>query len=75
MPARIGRLAQGIVRRLARTIPMPAKTHQVPSLDSDVRGAVLVQAATITDYNGSTKELTVAGFTSAPAAGDIAVIV
>lgn len=38
-------------------------------------GTLAKQAATITDYNGSTKELTVSQMTSEPAAGDTAVIV
>jgi hypothetical protein len=40
-----------------------------------ITGALAKQATTITDYNGTTKELTVAALTSAPAAGDLAVIV
>ena len=40
-----------------------------------VNGTLAGQAATITDYNGSTRELTVAALTSAPASGDSAVIV
>lgn len=38
-------------------------------------GTLAKQAATIEDYNGSTKELTVSQMTSAPASGDTAVIV
>lgn len=38
-------------------------------------GTLAKQAATISDYNGSTKELTVSQLTSAPAPGDTAVIV
>lgn len=40
-----------------------------------VNGALAGQVAQITDYNGATKELTVTGFTSAPAPGDEAVII
>lgn len=38
-------------------------------------GALAKQAAEITDYNGTTKELTVSALTSAPTSGDTAVIV
>jgi hypothetical protein len=38
-------------------------------------GTLAKQACTISDYNGSTKELTVSQLTTAPAAGDTAVIV
>ena len=40
-----------------------------------VTGTLAKQATTITDYNGSTKELVVNALTSAPAAGDSAVII
>lgn len=40
-----------------------------------VSGTLAGQAVSITDYNGSTKELIVSGFTSEPSSGDIAVIV
>ena len=40
-----------------------------------VSGTLAKQAASITDYNGSTKELTVSALTAAPSAGDVAVIV
>lgn len=40
-----------------------------------VSGTLAKQAATISDYNGTTKELTVSALTAAPSAGDIAVIV
>jgi hypothetical protein len=40
-----------------------------------ISGALAGQASTITDYNGSTKELVVNTLTAAPTAGDIAVIV
>ena len=40
-----------------------------------ISGSLAGQAATISDYNGTTKAITVAALTSAPIAGDIAVIV
>lgn len=40
-----------------------------------VTGSLAGQAASITDYNGSTKELTVSALTGAPTSGDTAVIV
>lgn len=40
-----------------------------------INGALAKQAAEITDYNGTTKELTVTALTAAPAPGDLAVIV
>lgn len=40
-----------------------------------VTGTLANQAVSISDYNGSTKELIVSGFTSEPSSGDIAVIV
>ena len=40
-----------------------------------ISGTLAGQAATISDYNGTTKAITVAALTSAPIAGDIAVIV
>lgn len=40
-----------------------------------VSGTLAGQRTSITDYNGSTKELTVSALTAAPSAGDIAVIV
>lgn len=40
-----------------------------------ISGTLAGQAASIADYNGTTKALTVAALTSAPASGDIAVIV
>lgn len=40
-----------------------------------VTGALAKQATTITDYNGSTKELVVNALTAAPTSGDVAVIV
>lgn len=39
-----------------------------------ISGTLAGQATTITDYNGTTKDLTVAALTSEPGAGDIAVI-
>lgn len=40
-----------------------------------ISGSLAGQAATISDYNGTTKAITVAALTSAPIAGDVAVIV
>jgi hypothetical protein len=40
-----------------------------------ITGALAGQATTVLDYNGATKELTVASMTEAPSNGDLAVIV
>ena len=47
-------LDNSYVRRLARVMPMVSKTHQVPSLDTDVIAYFAAEAATITDSMSAT---------------------
>jgi HK97 family phage major capsid protein len=44
----------GMVRNLSRQLPMTSKSHQIPSLDTDVTVAVIGEAATISDSMGTT---------------------
>ena len=43
-----------IIRQLARVVPMVSKTHQFPSLDTDVTAAIIAEAGTITDSFAAT---------------------
>jgi len=62
--------------RIATDLTESASSHWVGRSIVFISAASLAgQAASITGYNGSTKELTVSALTAAPTAGDIVVIV
>jgi hypothetical protein len=60
--------------RIATNLTESAGDHWNGRTLAFVSGALAGQASTITDYNGSTKELVVNALTTAPVSGDIAVI-
>lgn len=61
--------------RIATNLTESASDHWNGRTLLFVSGTLAKQAATITDYNGTTKELIVTAFTDAPSVGDLAVIV
>ena len=61
--------------RVATNLTVSVSDHYNGRTLLFVTGALAQQAASITDYNGTTKELTVSALTSAPSSGDVAVII
>lgn len=61
--------------RIATNLTESANDHWNGRTLMFVNGTLAKQAAAISDYNGTTKELTVSALTVAPTAGDLAVII
>lgn len=61
--------------RIATNLTESANDHWNGRTLMFVNGTLAKQAAAISDYNGTTKDLTVSALTVAPTAGDLAVII
>lgn len=61
--------------RIATNLTESASSHWVGRTIVFLSGTLALQAASITGYNGSTKELTVNAMTAAPVNGDTAILV